>query len=321
MEEVEVVTLSVPPKAAWSGWGSTPASVPCSLEDVMSHELAMELQCQDEKNATGNDAGAIDLGDFMDPGDVDTASDLLIAQMLQLQMDEEHDRQLKREEEKWNGTSKVKISFVNYRTIHPVVQEDLDQEDMSQDVPEISDKKDPVPQFNRFGISGKGKNIVTKHDPVICGRKNANRVMETFPPEFETGDGVTYSMSIPNNVYNKLKVYSSAESRRGHRVHEKKEHSTIELAVDEKTRLIMYKLVNSGTLNAITGIISSGKESVVFHADGGSVPNQVVPAECALKVFKTTLAEFKNRYQYVCGDVRFFKDEFKKKNPRKIMKI
>jgi len=49
--------------------------------------------------------------------------------------------------------------------------------------------------------------------------------------------------------------------------------------------------------------------------------NAVVPAECVLKVFKTTLAEFRNRWQYVRGDVRFFKDEFKKQNPRKIMKI
>ena len=46
-----------------------------------------------------------------------------------------------------------------------------------------------------------------------------------------------------------------------------------------------------------------------------------VPRECAIKVFKTTLTDFKNRAQYVKGDVRFFKDEFKKQNPRKIMKI
>jgi len=42
-----------------------------------------------------------------------------------------------------------------------------------------------------------------------------------------------------------------------------------EQAVDPKTRLIMYKLVNSGILEAVNGIISCGKESVVFHADGG----------------------------------------------------
>ena len=43
-----------------------------------------------------------------------------------------------------------------------------------------------------------------------------------------------------------------------------------EQAVDPKTRLIMYKLVNSGVLEAVNGIISCGKESVVFHADGGT---------------------------------------------------
>ena len=37
---------------------------------------------------------------------------------------------------------------------------------------------DVVPQFKRSGISGKGKNIVTKHDAEICGRKNARKVME-----------------------------------------------------------------------------------------------------------------------------------------------
>ena len=37
---------------------------------------------------------------------------------------------------------------------------------------------DVGPQFSRSGISGKGKNIVTKHDPEICGRKNARKVME-----------------------------------------------------------------------------------------------------------------------------------------------
>ena len=40
-------------------------------------------------------------------------------------------------------------------------------------------------------------------------------------------------------------------------------------AIDPKTTLIMYKLVNSGILEAINGVISAGKESVVFHADGG----------------------------------------------------
>ena len=37
--------------------------------------------------------------------------------------------------------------------------------------------------------------------------------------------------------------------------------------MDPKTRLILYKLVNSGVLEDVNGVISVGKESVVFHAD------------------------------------------------------
>jgi len=45
-----------------------------------------------------------------------------------------------------------------------------------------------------------------------------------FPPEFETGDGV--DMRLPNHVFNQLKVHSKVDNKRGHRIHEKKEHAT-----------------------------------------------------------------------------------------------
>lgn len=48
---------------------------------------------------------------------------------------------------------------------------------------------------------------------------------------------------------------------------------------------------------------------------------ETLPKECAIKVYKTTLNEFKNREKYVHGDHRFSRDDFKKQNPRKIIKI
>lgn len=39
--------------------------------------------------------------------------------------------------------------------------------------------------------------------------------------------------------------------------------------VDPKTRLLLYKMVNAGILDSINGCVSTGKESVVFHANGG----------------------------------------------------
>lgn len=48
--------------------------------------------------------------------------------------------------------------------------------------------------------------------------------------------------------------------------------------------------------------------------------DKVIPPECAIKVFKTTLNEFKNRDKYIKDDYRF-KDRFSKLNPRKIIRM
>lgn len=52
-----------------------------------------------------------------------------------------------------------------------------------------------------------------------------------------------------------------------------------------------------------------------------SIRDVSLPAEVAIKVFKTTLNEFKTREKYVHGDHRFSKDDYKKQNPRKIIKM
>lgn len=84
--------------------------------------------------------------------------------------------------------------------------------------------------------------------------------------------------------------------------------------MDDKTRLVLFKLIDRGTLQDVTGVVSVGKESVVLHAVGGEGATVAVegdqrqmlpvPAEVAIKVYKTTLCDFKNRADYVKGDPR-----------------
>ena len=49
--------------------------------------------------------------------------------------------------------------------------------------------------------------------------------------------------------------------------------------------------------------------------------DRAVPPECAVKVFKTSLNEFKRREEYMKGDHRLPSQGFKKHNPRKVSKI
>ena len=51
-----------------------------------------------------------------------------------------------------------------------------------------------------------------------------------------------------------------------------------------------------------------------------SFEERPLPTECAVKVFKTTLNEFKNRDRYIKDDYRF-KARFRKQNPRKVVRM
>lgn len=91
--------------------------------------------------------------------------------------------------------------------------------------------------------------------------------------------------TLSNSVYNSLKRHSMKEQKYGHKLHEKKEHSTQvswmcwrtsvkwsclqEQTLDPKTRLILFKLVDGGLLEDVNGCINTGKEANVYHATGG----------------------------------------------------
>lgn len=308
-------------------WGKAASSEPISLADVMSEELAKSLQEKEdnwlkERDRTIDGMKESDKFDLInDPDDdPDCTDDVLLAKYLQMEFDKEHDDILALEERKYNGSSKVSVSFDKYRRLPSGTssdEEDYDDDTKQEHWDSFEKAQKNSPNIGKNGIARQGKNITTKHDATVCGRRNACRVME-FPPGISTGDGGSFDMQLPNNVYNSLKVHSKAEERRSHRLHDKKEKSTAEQALDPKTRLIMYKLVNNQTLEGINGCISTGKEACVFHAWGGGTEEHVVPSECAVKVFKTVLNEFKNRDQYIRDDYRF-RDRFSKQNPRKVI--
>ncbi|ELU05813.1 hypothetical protein CAPTEDRAFT_219307 [Capitella teleta] len=320
-------------------WGkiSTPSVVP-SLGDVMSEELAHQLACEEGTMSPLADSAAAAAAESVE--DKAEASDLLLAQMLQHEFDRENDLMLKKEEDKLNGTSNglkiitlsgifgdsfsllVRLSYQKYRSVHPALQDEEDEEEEEELLEDDFIARRQQPQISKNGASGKGKNMTSKHDANICGRRNTAKMDDQFPLEFDVGDSSKVKdMRLSNQVYSQLKQHAQSETKRSHRVYEKKDHATAGMVVDQKTRLLLYKMLNMGLLDQVNGVISSGKESVVYHARGGQAQNVLMPPEVAIKVFKTTLSEFKNRCQYVKGDVRFFKDQFKKQNPRKIMRI
>ena len=101
-------------------------------------------------------------------------------------------------------------------------------------------------------------------------------------------------LQLSNAVYNELRDFSIKEGKRKARIADKVDKSTAEQAIDPKTKVLLFKMVNGGILDGINGVISTGKEAVILHADGGPGPEESqsdeplnVPKEVAIKVFKT----------------------------------
>ena len=169
---------------------------------------------------------------------------------------------------------------------------------------------------------------------------------------------------------------------------EESHYSTQDSVIDERTRMILVKLINSGRLDAVGGVCKVGKEAAVvlgvgWHpdvhaelveenggaqraiawtdededeeedeeedatdnpgADAGDPPRAHADAadvdvveeeeeeestavdeeteDVAIKIFKLSLNEFKDRRDYMDGDRRYSKTKLKHQNPRKIVTL
>jgi RIO kinase 1 len=78
------------------------------------------------------------------------------------------------------------------------------------------------------------------------------------------------------------------------------ERATIEEVFDQSTLMVLYRFLNSGTIDEVTGVVSAGKEARVYA--GKTKEGE----ERAVKIYLTSSAEFKKgMMMYIEGDYRF----------------
>lgn len=264
-----------------------------------------------------------------------TESDEALAAILQAELDAEHDRAITQRERRINrdanmANSKVSISLARHRAPNANLEASAVTEeawDGSED--EQGDVTDMQPvvydRLARVARDGEGE-IVTKHNESMCNTRNCHR-MDQFPVGFLSGDtsperGGGGGIKLNNRVFNALKRHAVKADRAGRRLHEKKENATSDLALDSKTRLVIFHLIGGGFLETVSGAISTGKEAVVLRGRCRQDPEDPTSpiGDCALKVFKTTLTEFKERQQFLHGDRRF-EARVGRQSARKLVKL
>jgi RIO kinase 1 len=92
--------------------------------------------------------------------------------------------------------------------------------------------------------------------------------------------------------------------------------------IDGFSRKILYSLqTHQDVFSKINGCVAQGKEAVIHHAIGGNNTEVHFGEDYAVKIYKTTKVEFRDREKYMEGEWRFRYYELVKNNPRKMIKL
>jgi hypothetical protein len=148
-----------------------------------------------------------------------------------------------------------------------------------------------------------------------AGGGNLQKLESRFCVRDDPLDGLgghRLSAAVSNEVRGAAAKAASARLRAG----DKSDRATVEQAIDPRTRMVLFKMLNRGVFSEIHGCVSTGKEANVYHAAGGSG----LHPDLAIKVYKTSILVFKDRDRYVTGDFRF-RAGYCRSNPRKMVKV
>jgi RIO kinase 1 len=224
----------------------------------------------------------------------------LVAQ--KLQEDEDTLYELQQKQKKNNETMKFKIITKN--TLQSLVMDDVSDMTYTDDIyeDEEEDEDENYQKFQEGGLSG--PQSLKKFQPAT------NKMMKHSGKIQLEGKSVQVSQHAKSEL-NKIQAKSETSKVR----HKGKEdRATVEQVMDPRTRMILFKLMNTEFLQSIDGCVSTGKEANVYHAAGKN------DEEYAIKIFKTSILIFKDRDRYVNGEFRFRKG-YAKSNPRKMVAL
>jgi RIO kinase 1 len=134
----------------------------------------------------------------------------------------------------------------------------------------------------------------------------------------------TKSISISHAVRNRMGDMEKLETHKRTNVIDRNDRATSEQVLDPRTRMILFKFLNSGFLESLDGCLSTGKEANVYYGiSGGNTQlsdSGSHPKEYAIKIYKTSILVFKDRDRYVSGEHRWRRG-YCKSNPRKMVKV
>lgn len=156
-------------------------------------------------------------------------------------------------------------------------------------------------------------------NPDITRNYNRQRPLHSNQqkPTANTSASIDDQIAILSKHAAKIRLDNVKEGQ--DREKDKADRATSEQVLDQRTRMILYQMINRGVVSEIHGAISTGKEANVYGAVAYPDINGP-PIQRAVKVYKTAILSFKDRERYIAGEHRF-KSGAEKGNNRKMVKL
>ncbi|KAL1900808.1 Serine/threonine-protein kinase rio1 [Ceratocystis pirilliformis] len=155
-------------------------------------------------------------------------------------------------------------------------------------------------------------------------RRNPQNAGAASKPTVNTKARVDDQLSSLSHHASKLKIGAEGVSGRDLKTRDKSDRATSELVMDQRTRMILFKMIERGIFSEVHGAVSTGKEANVYEAilnpdltDGDA---DARPVHKAVKIYKTSILVFKDRERYIAGEHRFSKGA-DKSNSHKMVKL
>jgi serine/threonine-protein kinase RIO1 len=165
-------------------------------------------------------------------------------------------------------------------------------------------------------VIGPNAEVRTKHDAHLAGQSNAHRLA------LEADEGTGEYAMVGSKAFNSFHQSIKRSTRKGVAAHGtgragSDADGTKGGAMDARVREQMTKAVNNGLIQKMNGAVKEGKEALVYHADGGVECDGM---DVAVKVFKR-IQEFRGRGDYVDGDPRYARANFRKVSVREQLEL
>ncbi|AES77582.2 Serine/Threonine-kinase RIO1-like protein [Medicago truncatula] len=156
---------------------------------------------------------------------------------------------------------------------------------------------------------GRGSHSSTLQPLSNRNQRFSNRIRASPLEEWEGRTNIGMSNTVTTEIRGSLMHMSIGKTKTTGKV----DRATVENAIDLRTRMAIFKMINNNLFQHINGCISTGKEANVYHATDSD------GQEYAIKIHKTSVLGFKDRNKYVKGDRRFER-AYCSRNPREMGK-